>query len=85
MWHYIGSFKFFKLFCQGYIYYFGGRRYSGTVQKPIQILKKKKKKKKTKKNFKKKKKKKKKKKNPEHQSKIILGKVTIFHEIWMSY
>ena len=31
------------------------------------------------------KKKKKKKKNPEHQSKKILGKVTIFHEIWMSY
>ena len=24
-------------------------------------------------------------KNPEHQSNIILGKVTIFHEIWMSY
>ena len=31
------------------------------------------------------KKKKKKKKNPEYQSKIILGKVTIFHEICMSY
>ena len=32
-----------------------------------------------------KKKKKKKKKKPEQQSKIILGKVPKFHEIWMSY
>ena len=32
-----------------------------------------------------KKKKKKKKKNTKQQSKLILGKVTIFHEIWMSY
>ena len=29
--------------------------------------------------------KKKKKKNQEQHAKIILGKVTIFHEIWMSY
>ena len=30
-------------------------------------------------------KKKKKKKNPKQKTKIILGKDTIFHEIWMSY